>query len=169
MSTREKILVGLMLIALCLGSLMLFSDGPQEQGSSAASDKPNSITQMLTNMAAKFGNNKGREQNQYGLSMARAPWPNIFLSGDEMMAQPTEALISADMLPSNMSLVYSGYIETPQRRVAIINGIEYIVGELLDKSQLVIRHIDPQRVVLGATPDKVFSVPLVDDGGAQTP
>jgi hypothetical protein len=24
-------------------------------------------------------------------------------------------------------------------------------------------------VVLGATPDKVFSVPLVDDGGAQTP
>lgn len=158
-----------MLIAVCLGSLMLFSDGQKEQEPSAASDKPNSITQMLTNLAAQFGNNTVLEQNQYVLSMARTPWPNIFLSGDDMMAQPNEALISADMLPSNVSLVYSGYIETPQRRVAIINGIEYIVGELLDKSQLVIRHIDPQRVVLGATPHKVFSVPLVDDGGAQTP
>jgi hypothetical protein len=158
-----------MLVAVCLGSLMLFSDGQKKQGPTAASDKPNSITAMLTNLAAQFGNNTVLEQNQYVLSMAKTPWQDIFLTGDDMMAQPAEALMSADMLPSNVSLVYSGYIETPQRRVAIINGIEYIVGELLDKSQLVIRHIDPQRVVLGATPHKVFSVPLVDDGGAQTP
>ena len=100
------------------------------------------ITQLLTNLAAQFGNNTLLEQNQYVLSMARTPWQNIFLTGDDMMTQPTEALRSSDMLPSNVSLVYSGYIETPQRRVAIINGIEYIEGELLDKSQLVIRHID---------------------------
>jgi hypothetical protein len=169
LSTREKILVGLMLVAVCLGSLMLFSDGQKKQGPSAASDKPNSITHMLTNLATQFGSNTLLEQKQYVLSMARTPWQDIFLTGDAMMAQPVEALISADMLPSNVSLVYSGYIETPQRRVAIINGIEYLEGELLDKSQLVIRHIDSQRVVLGASAHKVFSVPLVDDGGAQTP
>jgi hypothetical protein len=73
------------------------------------------------------------------------------------------------LLPSNVSLIYSGFIETPQRRVAIINGIEYIVGEMLDKSKFVVRHIDAQRVVLGITPHKVFSLPLADDWGAQTP
>ena len=169
MSTREKILVGLMLVAVCLGSLMLFSDGQKKKQPSASSDNPNSITLMLTNLAGQFGGNSLLEQHQHVLSMARSSWRNIFLVGDAMVAQPAGALISADIPPSDGSLVYSGYIETPQRRVAIINGIEYIVGEQLDQSQLVIRHIDSHRVVLGASPHKVFSVPIADDGGAQTP
>ena len=169
MSTREKILVGLMIVAVCLGTLTLISGQQKQDVSPAGPDQANTLTKMLTNLATQFGNDTQLEDDRYILATARSPWQDrLFLQGD-LLAETTEASAMTDVRPANLSLVYSGYIETPQRRVAIINGIEYIEGELLDQTQLKIRHIDAKRVVLGATADKVFSVPLVDDWESATP
>ena len=49
------------------------------------------------------------------------------------------------------------------------DGIEYVEGEMVDQSLLVIRHIDSKRVVLGASAHKVFSLPLADEWEPQAP
>ncbi len=170
MSTREKILVGLMLVSVCLGMVMLFGDNPEHPPATPAADEPQTLIRMLTNLTAQFGNDKSLEGERYTLSMARKPWRDkLFLSSGDHLPTSMTNPATAEMLPSNLALIYSGYIETPQRRVAIINGIEYVEGEIVDQSRLVVRHIDTQRVVLGASANKVFSVPLADDWEAQTP
>jgi hypothetical protein len=170
MSTREKILVGLMIAAVCLGSLMLLSGGQKPKTTATASDEPNTLTRMLTNLAAQVGNNKSLEENRYTLSMARTPWQDtLFLDDDSLLSSSVETLGPADMLPSNVSLVYSGYIETAQRRVAIINGIEYVEGDQLDKSVFTVRQITPSQVTVGSPQQQVFNVPLIDNWETQTP
>jgi hypothetical protein len=170
MSTREKILVGLMLVSVCLGGLLLFGDNPEQKSMTSAPGKPDTLIQMLTNLTAQFGNDNALKGERYTLSMARTPWENkLFLDSGDILLPSTAAPATAEMLPSNLSLVYSGYIETPQRRVAIINGIEYLEGETVDQSRLVVRHIDAKRVVLGDAANKVFSVPLEDEWEAPTP
>lgn len=102
--------------------------------------------------------------------MARTPWQDtLFLDDDSLLSSSVETLGPADMLPSNVSLVYSGYIETAQRRVAIINGIEYVEGDQLDKSVFTVRHITPSQVTVGSPQQQVFNVPLIDNWEVQTP
>lgn len=50
------------------------------------------------------------------------------------------------MRPADFS--YTGYLDAGSRRLAIINGIEYMVGDQLDSGSLVVKSIDPEKVVL---------------------
>jgi len=169
MSTREKILVGLMIISVCLGGLLLISDGQKGKKSRpAGQQKP--LTQMITRMTAQFGSESSLEENRYALSMAQSPWrANLFAEGPDLLSTTAEASDAAGGLPANVSLVYSGYIETPQRRVAIINGIEYVVGDQLDESAYHVQHIAPTQVVLVSPQKRMVSIPLVDSWEVQTP
>jgi hypothetical protein len=59
--------------------------------------------------------------------------------------------------------VYSGYLDTGRKRMAIINGIEYSEGESLDVKGYVLKSVSPTRVVIenhgtGAT----LNVPLLE-------
>jgi hypothetical protein len=170
MSTREKILVGLMIVAVCLGALVLFSEGQNKTASKAAMDRQNPLSQMLTRLAAQYGNGSSLENDRYTLSMARSPWSHdLFPEGAAVMSAAAETPGTAKGLPANMALVYTGFIETPQRRVAIINGIEYVVGDQLDKSDYTVRHIDPSQVVLASPQQELVSIPLVESWEVQAP
>ena len=170
MSTREKILVGLMIVALCLGGLLLISDGQQEKTSKAAVDQPKPLTQMITRVTAQFDTPSSLEENRYTLSMAQSPWrKNLFAESPGLLSATAATSDTAAVLPANVSLIYSGYIETPQRRVAIINGIEYVVGDQLDQSTYKVQHIAPTRVVLVSPQQRMVSIPLVDSWEIQAP
>jgi hypothetical protein len=170
MSTREKILVGLMILALCLGGLLLISDGQPKKTSRAAVGQPKPLTQMITRVTAQFGNPSSLEENRYTLSMAQSPWrKNLFAGGPGLLSAAAATSDAAAVLPANVSLIYSGYIETPQRRVAIINGIEYVVGDQLDQSAYKVQRITPTQVVLASPQERMVSVPLVDSWEAQAP
>ncbi|MGD9330347.1 MAG: hypothetical protein PVJ53_03490 [Desulfobacterales bacterium] len=170
MSRREKILVGLMVAAVCLGTLMLIGDRQKRAATIATPGQANTLTKMLTDLSAQIGSDSKREEHRYVLSTARVPWrETLFLSGADGASSPEVTGAAADDLPTNVSLVYSGYIETPQRRVAIINGIEYVVGDRLDKSAYTVQDIAPTQVVLAAPQQRMVSIPLVEGWELQTP
>ena len=171
MSTREKILVGLMIVAVCLGGLVLLSGGLKtKQSSQTASTGQKPLTQMLTRVTAQFGGESSLEENRYTLSMAQSPWrKNLFPEGPDLLSATAEASDAAAALPANVSLVYAGYIETPQRRVAIINGLEYVVGDTLDQSVYKVQHIAPTQVLLASPQQRMISLPLVDSWEVPSP
>lgn len=163
MSTREKILVGLMIVAVCVGTLILLSDGPKETASDADSGGQPPLTQMLTRLTAQYGGGPSLESHRYALSMAQTPWQkDLFSKGSDLLPASAGTPDAADVLPANVALVYSGYIETPYRRVAIINGIEYVVGDQLDQSAYKIQHIEPTQVILTSPQQRTVSLSLVE-------
>lgn len=44
--------------------------------------------------------------------------------------------------------LYSGYVDTGRKKMAIINGWEYEAGESLDIEGYVVKHVAPSRVVI---------------------
>ena len=170
MSTREKILVGLMIVSVLLGTMVLFSDGQKETASKGAAGNQTPLTQMLTRLTAQFGNDPFLESNRYALARAQLPWQkNLFPEGPETLMATTEATVTAEALPANVALVYSGYIETSRRRVAIINGTEYVMGDQLEDSVYTVEQITPSQVVLGSPQQTRIVIPLVDGWEVRTP
>ena len=45
-------------------------------------------------------------------------------------------------------IIYSGYMESGRKKVAIINGAEYEIGEALDIEGYVLKSVSPSRVVV---------------------
>lgn len=44
--------------------------------------------------------------------------------------------------------IYSGYLEMGKRRVAIVNGLEYLVGDSIDSAGYYLADIQPEKVVI---------------------
>ncbi|HSO18549.1 MAG TPA: hypothetical protein VLT88_03770, partial [Desulfosarcina sp.] len=131
---------------------------------------PQPLTQMLTKLTAQFEKGTSLESSRYTLAMAQSPWEGtLFLEDEGMLAAAGLTPGAADALPANLSLVYAGYIETPRRRVAIINGIEYVVGDQLDQSSYTLRQITPQQVLIDGPQQRMLAIPLVEGWEAQTP
>jgi hypothetical protein len=102
--------------------------------------------------------------------MAQSPWEETLFIDDEGMLAATGLNPGiADALPANLALIYSGYVETPRHRVAVINGIEYAVGDRLDQSSYTLRQITPQQVLIDAPQQRMLAIPLVEGWEAQTP
>ena len=170
MSLREKILVGLMIVAVVIGALSLMGDGTEPKGSGGLGRDRQPLTRMLTRLTAQFDQGTSLESSRYTLAMAQSPWEKtLFLDDDGMLAAVGRQPGTEAVLPANLSLVYSGYIETPRRRVAIINGIEYVVGDRLDQSSYTLRQITPQEVLIDAPQERMLAVPLAEGWEAQTP
>lgn len=170
MSTREKILVGLMIVSVCIGTLILLSDGQNKRTPQAGSVGQPPLTQMLTRLTAQYGGEPALEGHRYALAAAQAPWQkDLFPMDADLLPASAGASDAAEALPANIALVYSGYIETPYRRVAIINGIEYVVGDLLDQSVYTIHHIAPTQVILASPQQRTVSLPLVESWEVEKP
>jgi hypothetical protein len=46
------------------------------------------------------------------------------------------------------SIVYSGYVDTGQKKMAIINGWEYEAGQPLDVEGYLLKKVTPSRVLI---------------------
>lgn len=162
MTLREKILVGLMIAAVALGAVSLWSGGPDGTlpGGSGAAAPP--LTQMLTKLTGQFDKGTSLQTSRYTLDVAQTPWPDALFLEDALLSTAGRMPGAAEALPANLSLVYAGFIEASGRRVAVINGIEYTVGEQLDQSNYTLHDITPQQVVLRTPQQRMLAIPLAD-------
>lgn len=162
MTLREKVLVGLMIAAVVLGAVSLMSGGPEGPASGGDGTPSRPLTQMLTKLTAQFDKGTGLESGRYALDLAQSPWEEALFLDVGSLPSDGRAPDAPDALPANLSLVYSGYIETSLRRVAIINGIEYMIGDQLDQSSYRLYDITPQQVVIATPQQRTVAIPLAE-------
>lgn len=144
MGTREKILFVLMVLALGYGAFELFYPSPRESpeegfkaGEAAALDLARQVADDLARMELGPG-------EAYILELAAAEWPRE-PSWVMEREKPVEEPVREE---GPGPLTYTGYLEINERRLAIINGIEYQVGEQVEHEGLVLLSITPERVEL---------------------
>ena len=81
--------------------------------------------------------------------MAKSEWAgDPFLRGElPLESQSRRKLVEAHAL--NVNFIYSGYMEMGDNRLAVINGMEYVVGEELNTGGFIVNSISPAQVVIG--------------------
>lgn len=150
MSKREKILVAASFAAFLWG-VMILVDKLEEQ----AAVKPppvEDISAFVGKVSETVNNDPSGGLNDMILSKARRPWGRdpFYSSGP----------LSFD---SKEDLHYQGYVKTRGRIFALINNIEYKMGEDVQGKDLKIKMITPDRVVLVTPERKKRILPIEGD------
>ena len=160
MTTREKILVGLMCLAILYGAFELFWTPTTHKPpgrKTAVSDKD--LQKFAAEVAQKLDKEKMTDKEIYRIEKASVKWnkdPFLQDPGPLSDKKPVNALADHGEQPSGMpeDLVYSGYLQLGETKMAVINGMEYTVGESLGLNGLYIKKIGSQRVTIGKLKSK---------------
>ncbi|MBU4288856.1 MAG: hypothetical protein KKI12_11890, partial [Proteobacteria bacterium] len=88
------------------------------------------------------------------IKRAEASWKrDPFLSPGVPVKFTSDSELS-ELSDQGLDFTYSGYLETADKKLAIINNMEYKVGEMLAEGGFVVRSISANRVEIGVVGGK---------------
>lgn len=153
MENREKVIVTLAGIALVYGVFQFLpsSSGPKN-GPADAQKHLDALNKLVTDVSLSLAKDAPDQVTRFIISTAEADWTkDPFL--DRRPAGIQEVEEKPDQPTTDMTFVYSGYLEMDGKKICIVNGMEYESGEKLTTGEYVVRQIEPQNVILEAEAD----------------
>ena len=162
MTNREKIIVGLMLLSVVYGVYALFFEKQQKESTFGGDKGVATLNAFITKVADKTKAGLSKEQ-AYILQKAQAVWKQDPLVQIRNKISKDEEEENKPLV-LNSELLYTGFLEMGDRRLAIINGTEYETGEKLEPGGFIIRSIRPNQVVISPEDrkSKTMILPLED-------
>lgn len=163
MTTREKILITLMIAAIGYGafellSATLFRDPSPETPAPSIQDQS-----RLPGEVARIMEDGGLDPTRaYIFELASMDWGRDFFYQwpPETEIAPQDPWMEEDIEP----VTYSGYIEMGRRRLAIINNMEYQEGDMLARTDFRIKSISPVEVIIESVhSNRQTSIPYVEE------
>ena len=155
-----------MVLTVAWGAYSLFfSSSPQSAQLSTSSKGLEQLNTFITKIAetSKTGLS---ETEAYILQKAEAEWPqdpfvSVKTTRDPQFPKPEN---DGDIVKPGYQISYTGYIHMGAIRLAIVNGMEYEVGDKIEPDGYLIRNITPTQIVLLSTKGKRqrFVLPLED-------
>jgi hypothetical protein len=162
MQKREKQLLGVMAVVLMVGAYMYaFAPGKPASGPAATGASKAMVDEVVKNIdQAKL---TSQEAYRLGLLTDNATG-NPFFGGRGGISLEEERGQGGD----GQEFLYSGYMKIGYKLFAVVNGVEYAVGDELAEGGLRVQAIDKNFVMLertdGSTGRKLTRrVPLVED------
>ncbi len=138
MARRQKILISLMVLAVLYGLYEFFYAGGEDKpkSSTPAVMQVDELNKLAAEVEALLL--KGTDvQDAYIVTRAETEW----------LVDPFYA--ARAVAAEQLRLFFTGYLEMGKRKVAIINGIDYEVGDYLaERPDFQVRSIRPNEVVI---------------------
>jgi hypothetical protein len=155
MTKREKIIVGIMCLAILYGAydLFVYRNKPRFSAPVQTVNPIAELKNFVAEVTQKLVSEKVSSEYNYMISKAGANWTKdpFILSLEPLKKRQTTEQVPQQQVaqPSRSGFIYTGYLELGQTKVAVINGMEYVVGESLDSNGLYVKSISPHHVVIG--------------------
>lgn len=140
-------LIVVLLGAVLSGASFWLLSAPVPQSSQSAPGKTSDDAKALTaQLSEELTRDTLSHKQRYILERAAADWPRDPFERPGPTAS-RETAPSTTPAPAT-SYAYSGYVEVDKKKLAIINGMQYQVGDPLESGRFAIRSIDSEKVVL---------------------
>ena len=169
MTTREKILVGLMCLAILYGAYELFwTPSTRKASKQPVIPTGEDMRTFAGEVKQKLVKEKVPEEATYRIDKASTGWAkDPFLQTTVPLtdkrpvdASPNPTVQTHVELPD---LIYTGYLQMGDKMMAVINGMEYAVGESLGVDDLYVKHISGLSVTIGKVKSKeTIQLPLYE-------
>ncbi|MFC1488429.1 hypothetical protein ACFL6B_01135 [Thermodesulfobacteriota bacterium] len=152
MTTRERVILILMLLTIAGGSYIYFFTSPSETDVISPEKEAETLNKFMADLARTLKESKLSENDTYLLSRAETGWPKDPLLQPGLIVKSEVTVEKKDeVFDEKINFTYSGYLDVGNRRLAIIDGMEYEAGEALEDGKYYIKEISPVQVVIGAT------------------
>lgn len=161
-SNREKVILGITAVAaIWAGSNFLLSGGGK-----APTETKDEITQeAVVEAAQSLALNSLTETEQAIWEKAETAWPaDPFLKNSITLAKNEQTVT----VFGGGQFIFSGYIETGDVKLAIVNGDEYAPGDRIAGTSFWVRSISQHQVLLAAPDNSIVTVPMVTYPGSNS-
>lgn len=143
-----------MILAVIYGVYTVFFAGPRKVApiKSSADTELQTLNAFITKVADKTKQGLTPKQ-AYIFEKAETEWRQDPLL--QIQPKPSkEEAAERQPLVLNSKLMYTGFLQMGNKRLAIINDLEYEVGDRLEPGGLILRNIHPNHVVIGSSVQK---------------
>ncbi len=149
MANREKIILLMMIIVAAYGGYSYFSDSSSNIIVEGSNQKLSEMKKFVIDAATSLSNEYISAADKYIIDQAEKVWPQdpFLQSGARLTSEPFEA--RAEVTVQTVQISYSGFLQTPDTLIAIVNGNEYETGDQLSETGYYVKKISPAKIVLG--------------------
>ena len=148
-----------MLLAVVYGVYVWFLPSPQQAAANKDENEQKRLNAFILKVAEQTAT--GLPKNMaYVLQKAEAKW-----KGDPLIQIEPKTIAEKEDSPKPVispKVKYTGFLRMGDRRLAIIDGMEYEAGDRLEPSGFIIRSISPSHVVIAhpGRKKKTIKLPL---------
>jgi hypothetical protein len=144
MSKREKIIVGVMVFSILFALVYFMSPAITGQGAKSAEQYTGS-EKIIQEIAAELKKVATSPNESYVIARAEAAWAK-----DPFYKKVLPVAAKAGPGGAGaQDIVYSGYVDMGEKKLAVINGNTYRVGDKLDfGGAFYLTSVEPSRVVI---------------------
>jgi hypothetical protein len=146
LNTRQMIILAVTAIAVLYAGYELLIAGPAAKKAGKAT-APVEEKAALAALTSDIMSNKATAADVYVAQRAEAQWnKNPFWDKASYRAFAQKEEVKG--APQGPKIVYSGYVETGNKKMAIINGWEYEAGQPLEMEGYLLKRVTPSRVLI---------------------
>lgn len=161
MAKREKIIVVVMILVIAYGGYTYFSSSDNDTLIDNKKENLSELKKFVIGAATNLSQDYISAADKYIIEQAEKVWPqDPFLQvGKRLTSEPLEA--SAEVTVQTVQISYTGFLQTSDTLIAIVNGSEYGAGDQLNETGYYVKKILPTKIVLGTenSPDTI-TLPL---------
>lgn len=169
MTTREKIIVGVMCLTIVYGAYELLGAQTAKKPTAAATANPmEELRKFVAEVMQKMDTGKLGGEYQYLVGQAGTDWtrdpflPSTLPLKQQRAAQATSQKPSGPSGP-DQAFVFTGFLQIGNSKLAVINAKEYEVGEALDVQGYYLKSLSSERAVIGRVDgSETIQVPLTE-------
>jgi len=166
-SRREKIIIGLMTLALLYGLFELLWQ-PVKKDSTDMGEDNKALNELIAGIGQGMPGEGLTQAEQYILASAQNEWPQDPFSDVplDMLEGNDEADIEEEVADTQISefspsFTYSGFLIMGDKKIAIIDGQEYEKGDDLISGLHTVQDIDPEKVsIRDKKSSRIIIVPI---------
>ncbi|MBU0545217.1 MAG: hypothetical protein KKH97_07755 [Proteobacteria bacterium] len=148
---REIIILGVVTIVILYAVFDFLSPKTKSSGIDMV-QKNEELNTFVTEMTGSLEKETAKNLGTVIFSRAENDWTrDPFLDAKAFKAWTDSKSIKAkedESAVTKIEFIYSGYLEVGRKRMAIINGIEYNEGEVLDVKGYMLKSVSPSRVLI---------------------
>jgi hypothetical protein len=151
LTKRQILILGVMLLAILYGAYNWFFTASKKQAVVTAKSATD-LNAFIGSITATLTKDTPSPVIAYTIKRVEEEWlrdPFYEPSNDREEAAAKEAArVEALSAAAKSQLHYTGYVDTGRKKIAVINGNEYSIGETLDVGGFVLKNVDPVKIII---------------------
>ena len=145
---REIIILAIAAIFVLYAAYVYLIADRHKGEKAATGNSPAKIESVVSGVGDELTRNKLSDFDHYVITRAQADWGKTpFLKKDLYRAWLAKDSKGKDGIAA-APIIYSGYVDTGKSKLAVLNGIEYRIGEELKEEGFVLKKIMSSKVVI---------------------
>jgi hypothetical protein len=152
---RQILILGVMLLAVLYGAYEFFSSGRKGQTVVDTAKKAADMNAFIGDITVALTKDTPSPVDAYMIKRAEAEWLRdpFYEPKDKREEAIEKAAVQAQQVEAEVAalksrLHYTGYLDTRSKKIAIVNGNEYVTGDTLDVEGYALNGIYPTKIVI---------------------